>query len=383
MFLALLAGCSDLGDLSKLPMRTEPAAVPSTRAPSTDAAIAAIADAAARIARAALVDQNLPGLSIAVAVGGDVVWAEGFGWADLARGETVTPDTRFRIGDLGVPLTAAAAGLLVERGTLDLDAPIPSYIAFPAKPWPVTPRQLMGATSGIRDLAFEEEWMRQATCRDDTSRLTIFADDPLLFEPGTASAYSTYGWIALGAIIGAVSGEPYAAFMAREVFGPLGMSDTVPDDGAGVRVPGVATFYYPTFMMRTRQGLQTATRVNVSCVLPADGYLSTPSDLARFGGALLDGALLRPETLALLQTPVTLPDGRATDETLGWEVGALRDESGALHPTIGRQGDVFGGTASLLTLPEEGITVAVTTNVSFADTATMAAAIALLFAATE
>ncbi|MCW5715911.1 MAG: beta-lactamase family protein [Bauldia sp.] len=383
MFLMLLAGCSDLGDLATLPMRTEPAAMPSTRAPSTEGRFAATADASAAVARAALVDQNLPGLSIAVAVGAEIVWAEGFGWSDLERGETVTPDTRFRVGDLGVPLTAAAAGLLVERGVLDLDAPIQTYIAFPQKQWPLTARQLMGATSGIRDLAFEEEWMRQVACRDDTGRLSIFADDPLRFEPGTASAYSAYGWIVLGAIIGAVSGEPYADFMAREVLRPLGMADTVPDQAAGQRAPGVATFYYPTFMMRTRQGLETATRVDVSCVLPADGYLSTPSDLARFAGALAGGALLRPETLSVLQSPVVLPDGTVTGETLGWEVGTIRGSSGRPVRTIGREGDVFGGTASLLTLLAEGITVVVATNVSFGDTATIAAEIARLFAATK
>jgi CubicO group peptidase (beta-lactamase class C family) len=381
MILAILAGCSDLGDLSKLPSRTDEAAVPATRAAGTPVRFLAAADAAAAIARAALVDRNLPGLSIAVAVGGETVWAEGFGWADLERGTTVTPQTRFRVGDLAAPLTATAAGILVDRGLLDLDAPVAHYLALAGPPGAVTPRQLLGGTSGLRDLAFEEEWMRQTACADDMSRLGIFADDALLFPPGTASAYSTYAFVALGAVIGAVAGEPYRDFMAAAVLGPLGMTETVPDDAAGRSVAGVATFYYPMLMMRTPLGLETATRVDLSCLLPADGYLSTPSDLVRFATAVAGGALLRPETRSVFETPVVLPGGTVTSEALGWEVGAIADAAGNVLRTLGREGDVFGGTASLLTLPDAGVTVVVVTNVSFGDTATVAADIARIFAA--
>ena len=71
---------------------------------------------ARQIVRAALTEQNLPGLSVAVGVGGDIVWAEGFGWADLENQVQVAPDTRFRIGTASTALTSAAVGLLLEKG---------------------------------------------------------------------------------------------------------------------------------------------------------------------------------------------------------------------------------------------------------------------------
>ncbi len=68
-----------------------------------------------------LTEQNLPGLSVAVGAGGDIVWAEGFGWADLEKRVPVAPETRFRIGTASTALTSAAVGLLLEKGRLKLD----------------------------------------------------------------------------------------------------------------------------------------------------------------------------------------------------------------------------------------------------------------------
>ena len=111
------------------------------------------ADAVARgrqTARSGLADQNLPGLSAAVGIDGDLVWAEGFGFADLRTGVPVTPDHRFRIGTASTALASAAAGLLLETGRLKLDDEIQTYVpAFPKKQWPVTLREVMGHTAGV------------------------------------------------------------------------------------------------------------------------------------------------------------------------------------------------------------------------------------------
>src|SRR5688572_10159215 len=89
-----------------------------------------------QIVRAGLTEQNLPGLSVAVGVGGDIVWSEGFGWADLETRVPVAPATRFRIGTASIAFTSAAVGLLVEKGQLKLDDEIQAYVPeFPKKPW--------------------------------------------------------------------------------------------------------------------------------------------------------------------------------------------------------------------------------------------------------
>src|SRR5262245_49789480 len=113
------------------PIHTDPAAIPSA---ATDvdprSHTGAVKDVRQR-ARGLLVEQNLPGLSAAVAVDGKIVWAEGFGYLDVDR-TPVTPLTRFRLGALSKPLTATAVALLDDRGRIDLDAPVQRYVpAYP------------------------------------------------------------------------------------------------------------------------------------------------------------------------------------------------------------------------------------------------------------
>ncbi len=144
-------------------------------------------------------EQNLPGLSVAVGQGGAIDWAEGFGWADLDSARPVTPRTRFRIGGAAIPMTAAAVGLLIERGALDIDRPARSYVpAFPEKPWPVSTRQLMAHVAGIRHRDDEAMLYERRACTSPLEAIRIYADNRLRFEPGTAFRYSSYGWNARG-----------------------------------------------------------------------------------------------------------------------------------------------------------------------------------------
>src|SRR5262245_46542995 len=138
------------------------------------------------VARSLVAEEKLPGLSLAVAVNGEIVWAEGFRWADLEDRKPMTPAKLFRIGGVSESLTAAAVGLLSERGLLDLDAPVQRYVpGFPEKEWPVTTRQLMAHSAGIRRHHGEEEIFRKAGCANDAERLEVFASDPVRFRPGT------------------------------------------------------------------------------------------------------------------------------------------------------------------------------------------------------
>lgn len=149
-----------------------------------------------------LADNNIPGVSVAVGANDLIVWAEGFGWADLEQQVPVTQITRFRIGSVSKPLTAAAAGLLYEQGALDLDAPIQTYVpSFPGKEWPITTRQLMGHTAGIRHYRNDTEGYSAAHFETVTDALSMFANDPLLFEPGSRYSYSSFGFNLLSAVL--------------------------------------------------------------------------------------------------------------------------------------------------------------------------------------
>ena len=102
-------------------LHPDPQHVPSVTQSAPLAKWAGAVEQGRQIVRAGLTEQNLPGLSVAVGAGGNIVWAEGFGWADLENRTKVEPDTRFRIGTASVPLTSAAVGLLLEKDQLKLD----------------------------------------------------------------------------------------------------------------------------------------------------------------------------------------------------------------------------------------------------------------------
>jgi serine beta-lactamase-like protein LACTB, mitochondrial len=166
------------------PLHPNPQAVQSVAHSAPVPKWAAAVEQGRQIARRGVIAQNLPGLSVAVGVGDDIVWAEGFGWADLEKQVRVTPDTRFRTGDVSKALTSAAVGRLLEKGRLNLDADIQTYVPdFPEKQWPVTVRQLMGQVAGFRDDPGDEASMEP--CARTVDGLQLFADDALLFEPGS------------------------------------------------------------------------------------------------------------------------------------------------------------------------------------------------------
>ncbi len=295
-----------------------------------------------------------PGAQIAVSRGGRTVWSRNFGCADLELDVPVGSDTRFRIGSVSKPLTAAAVGLLVEEGKLDLDAPVQKYVPdFPKKAWPVTTRQLAGHLAGIRHYERGEFEIRDhyATVR---AGLVIFEKDALLFEPGTKFSYSSYGWNLVSAVIEGASGEPFLAYMTKRVFAPAGMTHTSADEVVPI-IPGRSRFYTRD---ETTGAVINAGYVDNSYKWAGGGFLSTAEDLVAFANALLEGRLLRPETLGLLWTSMKTSDGKDTDYGIGWTVD--RDAKGRRR--VRHSGGAMGGTANLVIYPEELLVVALLVN---------------------
>jgi serine beta-lactamase-like protein LACTB len=336
-------------------------------------------EGAREIVRSSLAAQNLPGLSVAVGIGDEILWAEGFGWADLEKRVAVAPETTFRLGTASMALTSAAAGLLVEKDTLKLDEPIQTYVpAFPDKQWPVTLRQLLAHTAGVRNDSGDEGPLLSQQCERPLEALQYFADSSLLFEPGTQFRFSSYGGIVVSAAIEAAAGEPFLTFMQEQVFEPLRMDDTRADAATG-QVLGRATFYFPRFAADPRYGLHLMREVDYSCYAGAGVFLSTPSDMVRFAMALSSGKLLQPATVRLLQAPQRLPSGEETGYGLGWDIETAT-LAGTSTRVVGHDGALLGGNAvSLMTFPEHGIVVAVMSNMSYADTAGVGAKIAEAF----
>jgi CubicO group peptidase (beta-lactamase class C family) len=371
------------------PLHPDEQSVPATALAAPSTTWSAAVERGRQSMRAVVAERNLPGLSVAVGAGDDIVWAEGFGWADTENRTPVSPSTRFRIGTASIVLTSAAVGLLVERGRLKLDDEIQTYVPdFPKKQWPVTLRQLMGHVAGVRNDGGDEGPLFAQHCERPGDALQFFADSPLLFEPGTEYRYSSYGWILMSAAVEAAADEPFLAFMRTQVFEPLGMNDTKADAGAEP-IPNQAISYFPRFAADPRYGPDLMRDIDLSCYAGASAFLSTPSDLVRFGlamnGSLRQGSgadgrkLLQASTVRLFQTPQRLRSGTETGYGLGWDLETAT-LAGEQVRVVGHDGDVLGGmAASLLMLPERSLVVAVMSNTSYADTYSVGLKIAEAF----
>ena len=300
-------------------------------------------------------EAGVPGASVAVSVGDDVVWAEGFGWADLELGVPVTTLTKFRIGSVSKTMTASGLGLLMERGQIDLDVPVQTYVAdYPQKRWPITTRQLGGHTAGVRHYRGSENLSSRNYPTVD-SGLEIFSGDTLLFEPGTAYSYSSYGWNLLSAVMEGASGVNFLAFMRDEVFEPLGLRHTLADHTDSIIA------HRTSFYEREAGGaIRNAPYVDNSYKWAGGGFLSTPEDLVRFGQAHLRPGFLRAATLRELQQSQSLRNGEATNYGIGWVSGEEEDGDQFYR----HSGGSVGGTTLLLLVPAHNLVVAGVVNIS-------------------
>jgi CubicO group peptidase (beta-lactamase class C family) len=379
--LAAVVGVHTYMSLTARPVHPDAAGVPSVAGAAPDSKWTAAVEQARQAVRAHIVEKNLPGVSVAVGADHTVVWAEGFGFADIEKRTPVSPSHRFRIGDVSIPLTAAAVGLLLEQSKLNLDDEIQKYVPeFPKEPWPVTLRQLMGHLAGTGNDGGDEGVLFSQHCERPAEGLEAFAGRALLSEPGTRFAYSRYGWILLSAAVEAASGEPFLSHLQKQIFDPLGMDRTMPDSASEI-IADEATSYFPRYAADPRYGEDLTRDIDLSCYAGAGAFLSTPSDLVRFGRAINRGTLLQPATVRLLQTSQRLPSEEETGYGLGWDIetAAL---SGEQTRVIGYDGELRGGKVmSFTTFPGSGLVVAVTSNTSFADTSSLALKIAEAFAA--
>jgi D-alanyl-D-alanine carboxypeptidase len=178
-----------------------------------------------------------PGLSLVVVKHGEIVYENAFGMADGPKNITSAVDTLYNTWSMVKPLTAAAVLQLQEQGLLDIDDPVADYLAFfevrypSATSEPVTIRRLMNHSSGLRNNLPEvlrwihfhgdPEYNQTALIKE---KLPDYAE--LAYEPGSQAVYTNVGYMALAAIIEAVSGQTYQQYMLDHIFEPLGMNDT-------------------------------------------------------------------------------------------------------------------------------------------------------------
>jgi serine beta-lactamase-like protein LACTB, mitochondrial len=292
-------------------------------------------------------EQQIPAVSVALAKGDRIVYSRAFGTADLENAVAATPETLIRTASIAKSITAVAAMTLVEAGKLDLDAPVQTYCPpFPPKQWPVTTRELLSHTAGIRHYNPGEpehtqhyKWMADG--------FALFAADPLLFQPGTAYSYSTYGYTVAGCAIEGASGTRFQDYVAEHVLKPAGMTHTLVDDALEV-VPHRARGY-----QKIDGQVKNATLMDSSYKIPGGGYVTTAEDLVRFARGLWSARLLRAETVAQMWTAT--PASGQSAYGLGF---AILEEGKFITHTGGQAGT----TTRLFIIPHEHFAVAVLAN---------------------
>jgi CubicO group peptidase (beta-lactamase class C family) len=311
---------------------------------------------------------DVKGASVALVRNGEVVWGDGYGQADAARGLPVSADTVFHMGSISKPVTAWGVMRLVEQGRIDLDAPVETYLSrwhLPASRFDsdgVTVRRLLSHSAGLsaqdysplatrplpsleESLAGESGGVNARSGRDDV-RITM--------EPGQQFSYSSGGFTILQLVIEEVTGEDFSAYMQREVLDPLGMTRS--------------TFQWRADMQAsTAIGYDDAGQPMTNYMLSeraAGGLYSTATDIARFMAAGLPGpdgelpgrGVLTPETFSRMTAPFSLPDHMRG--SLGYEVDTLPNGDTG----IGHGGSNTGTSTQFLTLPDRGEGIVVLSN---------------------
>ena len=296
----------------------------------------------------------IPGMQVVVVKDGQVVFAGAYGQANLQTPVPVTPDTVFSINSATKPFTGVEVLKLGERGAVDLDAPVSTYLADLPQAWrPITVRQLLTHMSGLHDVVTRDG---DALGPDRTSAIAAIADRPLEWAPGDRSVYNQTNYVLLQWIIENARGRGFETVVGEDVFRPLGMSHSGFGDSLDV-IPGKAASY----RFRASSGDAPPRLQNVYELFP--GYMRTAAgintsalDLARWLIALQDGRILRRETLQTLWTPARFNDGRPGDWANGWVV-----VDRPAHRSVGMSG---GGRSAFFVYPDDGVAVIVLTNLS-------------------
>ncbi|KGM34880.1 serine hydrolase domain-containing protein [Inquilinus limosus] len=300
-----------------------------------------------------------PGCVVAVAKGGKVVWERAFGVADLRTGDALTTAHRFRVASHSKTFTAVGIMKLQEAGRLHLDDRIGTHVpGLHALVAETTIAQLLAHASGLmRDGTRSPHWQVRAPFFDAAALRAELAL-PLVLDANSRFKYSNLGFGLLGLAIEAITGEPYASWIAREVVGASGLADTAPDTPLGAGAPLATGHSNRLPFGRGALGGDQPT----FALAAATGFVSTAGDLARFFASLdpaaetsvLSVASRREMTRRHWEVP---HQSESRHYGLGTMIGQVDG-----HTLIGHGGSFPGFISRSATVPDWGIGLSVVTN---------------------
>ncbi len=277
-------------------------------------------------------NRKIPGLAIMVLKGQKTIFEKGYGYADIDKHTRIDPQkTIFRIASVSKPIAATALAKMVADNKINLDASFYDYVPYyPKKKHDFTIRQLASHTAGIRGYLGKEYGLNEPYSIKES--IVIFKEQDLLFKPGTGYHYNSFDWVLISLAMQEVSGIAFEDYVQKHVLAPLGLKDTFAEIST-VTVPNKVSFY-----SKNRMGFRKAIPVNNFYKLAGGGYLSTASDIAKFGQAYLDKKAIDEVVIKDFLTSEKIK-GEPIYYGLGWQVS--EDKKG--RPYYGHVGNGVGG----------------------------------------
>jgi D-alanyl-D-alanine carboxypeptidase len=319
------------------------------------------------LVKAYMAESHAPGASVAVIWKRDTLVMAGYGLADIAAHRPATPATIYEIGSNTKQFTSAAIMRLAEQHKLSIDDELSKYLPqIPLHGNRVTIRQLLTHTSGIHSYTDVEAWKAHwAEDLTPDSIMGFVAKDTFDFAPGTRFKYDNSGYILLGMVIEKVSGEPYAKYLEKEFFEPLGLTHTSycpshPTD------PAFAAGY-----SRKDDGVVPHEYLSLTQPYAAGSLCSTVGDFVTWQRDLAAGKVVSAESFTLMTTAATLNNGQPIRYGFGLFPGEVLG-----HKDFSHSGGIPGFTTMAYDFPDDTLNVVVFTNYDGASPAFLAGNIA-------
>jgi D-alanyl-D-alanine carboxypeptidase len=298
------------------------------------------------IVNTAIAQQGLPGITIALAKNGTMLYAKAYGVSNVATHLATQTNTIFQIGSITKQFTAAVIMKLQEQGKLQVDDPLNNYLPEYKFPSAITLRRLLTHTSGLADYTTFPAYQGWATNGvSETTLLTAVSQASLLFQPGTQWSYSNSNYFALGAVIEKITGESYEANLEQYIFQPLGLTSTYyslpPLPQAAIGYTTGATGFVPALV------------VDRSAPFSAGALSSNIDDLVAWDRALIGGKVVSSASFKEMTTaiPQTVGNG-SVSYGFGLELGAFNG-----RPTISHGGGINGFSAYTEVILDSGFAV--------------------------
>jgi D-alanyl-D-alanine carboxypeptidase len=325
--------------------------------PHAGAAATTTAEAIDDAARQAQARFGIPGMSVAVVLGGRLVYAKGFGLADLASQAPADAQTVYPLGSIAKQFTAAGVLALAEAGRLGLADPVASHVP---EHWPhgnaATLEHLLRHTSGVREFFSVPEAAKLIGNTRGTidDVMAIVAREPLVFATGSRWSYSNSGYHLAARAIEKRTGQPYETFLGAAFFDPLRLPSLHHCKSAPLP-PREATGY-----ARRRGTTVVAPWENMNTARGDGGLCGNAADLARWTRQLARGEALSAAAFAQMTRPTTTSEGKTAPYGMGLGLLPLDGRARVSH------GGLIGGfSAAAAWYPDDDLAIAVLTNLAF------------------